>query len=52
MRSKKQIRLLENCDRYMNRNTLLLPSIYQVRRWLNREFDKKVDRYNKEHEKK
>jgi len=49
MRNKRTDQILELCDQYMDRNSALPVSISQVKKWLNKEFDNKVDRYNKEH---
>lgn len=50
MRSKRQAAILEKCDQYMGRNATSPVTPSEVKRWLSREFDKKTDRYNKEHE--
>jgi hypothetical protein len=49
MRNKKTDQILELCDQYMDRNSALPVNMSQVKKWLNKEFDNKVDRYNKEH---
>ena len=49
MRNKRTDQILELCDQYMDRNSALPVSISQVKKWLNKEFDNKVDKYNKEH---
>jgi len=50
MRNKKTDQILELCDQYMDRNSALPVNISQVKKWLNRRFDKRVDKYNKNHE--